>query len=159
LALTEFYTVTLRFLAQAAHAYERSSLQRAFTAFWSSDDIQGLENQCQDLETRAEIEAQSCERSESSKARKLLLELPMIKDLTDSMYYMVTTIWGDLQEKEVGDILKWISRIPYEDHHKSVCKGRTANTGGWLFEHAQYQKWQLSEKSTILWLHGIRKGL
>lgn len=83
LALTEFYTVILRFLAQAAHVYEKGSLQRAFAAFWSSDDIQALENQCRELETRAEIEAQNCDRSESSEARKLLLELPMMKDLTD----------------------------------------------------------------------------
>ncbi|KAJ5857483.1 hypothetical protein N7455_008377 [Penicillium solitum] len=140
LALTEFYTVILRFLAQAAHVYEKGSLQRAFAAFWSSDDIKALENQCRELETRAEIEAQNCDRSESSEARKLLLELPMMKDLSDSIS---------------STILKWVSRIPYEDHHKTVCKGRTANTGGWLFEHGQYKKWESSKKSTILWLHGI----
>ncbi|KXG45996.1 uncharacterized protein PGRI_048520 [Penicillium griseofulvum] len=153
--LIEFYTVILRFLVQAAYAYERTSLQRAFAAFWSSDDIQDLENKCQELEARAEIEAQNCDRSESSEARKLLLNLPVVKDLTDSMSTTITAISANLQEKEAGDILKWISRIPYEDHHRSVCKGRTANTGGWLFEHAQYQKWRLSEKSTILWIHGI----
>lgn len=102
LALTEFYTVILRFLAQAAHVYEKGSLQRAFAAFWSSDDIKALENQCRELETRAEIEAQNCDRSESSEARKLLLELPMMKDLSDSISSTVTAIWKNLQEKEAG---------------------------------------------------------
>ncbi|KAJ5395554.1 uncharacterized protein N7487_009857 [Penicillium crustosum] len=155
LALTEFYTIILRFLAQAAHVYEKSSLQRAFTAFWSPDDIQALENQCRELETRAEIEAQNCDRSASSEARKLLLELPMMKDLTDSISSTVTAIWKTLQEKEAGKILKWISEIPYEDHHKTIRKGRTANTGGWIFNHGQYKKWESSKRSTILWLHGI----
>lgn len=156
--MTEFYTVILKFLAQAAHVYEKGSLQRVFAAFWSSDDIQAFENQCRELETRAEIEAQNCDRSESSEARKLLLALPMMKDLTDSISSTVTAIWKTLQEKEAGEILKWVSRIPYEDHHKTVCKGRTANTGGWLFDHGQYKKWESSKKSTILWLHGIRES-
>ncbi|KAJ5210668.1 hypothetical protein N7491_010476 [Penicillium cf. griseofulvum] len=94
--LTQFYTIPLRSLVQAAYAYERTSPQRALAAFWSSDDIQDLENKCQELETRAEIEAQICDRSESSKARKLLLNLPMINDLTDSISSTITAIWGNL---------------------------------------------------------------
>jgi nucleoside phosphorylase len=85
-------------------------------------------------------------------------KLPKIQNTIDQVNAVTTEIWGKLQEEGIGKILKWVSQIPYEDHHYAARKGRTAKTGGWLFKHDRYQTWQSSEQSTILWLHGIRKS-
>ena len=56
------------------------------------------------------------------------------------------------------DILKWFSVIPYKSHHDLASEGRVAGTGQWLFQREEFTKWQQSEKSEVLWLHGIRKS-
>ena len=60
-------------------------------------------------------------------------------------------------ETERVDILKWFSTIPYKSHHDLASEGRVAGTGQWLFQREEFINWQQSEKSEILWLHGIRK--
>lgn len=157
-ALIELYVKILKFLATAILVYEKNSIQRAFAA-WASDDLLRFEKDCQDLETRAEFEARNCDRSGFSEILKVLQSLPVIQDLADSISSKVTSTWELLQEKEMGDILAWVSGIPYEDHHKAACKDRTEYTGGWIFKEKRYKEWYTSQDSAILWLHGIRKSL
>ena len=61
-------------------------------------------------------------------------------------------------EEERIAILKWFSVIPYKSHHIRASEGRVAGTGQWLFQREEFTNWQQSEKSEILWLHGIRKS-
>lgn len=61
-------------------------------------------------------------------------------------------------ETERIAILEWFSIIPYKGHHDLASGGRVVGTGGWLFERGEFKRWQQSEKSEILWLHGIRKS-
>ena len=62
-------------------------------------------------------------------------------------------------ETERVAILKWFSAIPYQGHHDLSSEGRVESTGQWLFQRKEFKNWQQSEKSEILWLHGIRKLL
>jgi hypothetical protein len=55
------------------------------------------------------------------------------------------------------EILNWISTIAYEDNHKATSSGLLEGTGGWLRNKPEFQKWQASSESGILWLHGKRK--
>jgi hypothetical protein len=157
-ALIELYIVILSFLATAIRVYEKNSIQRTFAA-WTSDDLLRFEKDCQGREIDAETEARNCDRSAFSEIVKVLQSLPTIQDLADSIDSKVALTWELLQEKEMGDILAWVSGIPYEDHHKAACKDRTKNTGGWIFQDKRYQEWYTSQDSAILWLHGIRKSL
>jgi len=54
-------------------------------------------------------------------------------------------------------ILNWISTIAYEDNHKATALGLLEGTGGWLCNKAEFQEWQASSASGILWLRGKRK--
>jgi hypothetical protein len=165
--LVDLYILILRFLAKALRVYENNSLGRAIAACWSSDDIQMFERECQGLETRAEIEAQNCERflnsaerAMTAKMRKDLSKLSKLSDISDSLDhvdFLATEMWGKLQEEEMGTILRWVSEIPHEDDHKAARNGRTPGTGGWLFEHHKYRAWQSSERSEVFWIHGIRE--
>jgi hypothetical protein len=68
------------------------------------------------LETRAEIEAQNCERflnnaerTMSAKMRKDLSELSKLGGINDSLDhvdFLAKEIWGKLQEEEMGIILR-----------------------------------------------------
>lgn len=168
-ALTDLYLLILQFLSKAIRLYERSTASRAFKAFWDPDEIIDFENRCQDLEMRVDIEVQNCERFynkierveslQQAKTLKVLLqELNKLKDPIGRVDTRVTELWKILNEVERSNILIWTSDIPYQDHHTIACKGRTKDTGEWLFEHRQYKVWQSSDESMILWLHGIRKS-
>ena len=55
-------------------------------------------------------------------------------------------------------ILTWFSVVPYKSHHDLASEGLVAGTGQWLFQREEFTNWQQSEKSEMLWLHGIRKS-
>ncbi|OJJ38175.1 hypothetical protein ASPWEDRAFT_312432 [Aspergillus wentii DTO 134E9] len=161
LALIDMYALILSFLAKATRVYERNHAQRALAAFWTTSDILHFERECQDLERRAESEAQNCERYlnaaervKASKAREYLSQLPKMENL-QGLITQVDDIWSTLQKQETNEILQWLSKIPYQDHHKTACEGRTAGTGEWIFENESYSLWQRSCQSEIFWLHGI----
>jgi ankyrin repeat domain-containing protein 50 len=169
-ALTELYVLVLQFLSKAIHLYDKTTAARALTAFWDPSDIIDFEKRCQDLEARVDIEAGNCERSynkleravSSQQAKALVGLLEDLKSLKDPIGRIdtgVAALWNRLNELERVKILRWTSELPYEDHHKTASKGRTRDTGGWLFKHDRYHAWESSDESMILWLHGIRKSL
>jgi hypothetical protein len=55
------------------------------------------------------------------------------------------------------EILNWISTIAFEDSHKTIAFGLLDGTGGWLRNKAEFQEWQASSASGVLWLRGKRK--
>jgi hypothetical protein len=168
-ALIELYVLILQFLSKAIHLYDKTTAARAIHAFWHPNDIVDFEKKCQDLEARVDIEAENCERfynqterAMSSQHAKtltgLLKELKELKDPIGRIDTGVAALWNRSNEFERSKILRWTSELPYEDHHKTASKGRTKDTGGWLFKHDRYREWESSDESMILWLHGIRKS-
>ncbi|KAL7265925.1 hypothetical protein RUND412_011545, partial [Rhizina undulata] len=57
--------------------------------------------------------------------------------------------------KERSDILKWLSTVPFEDHHLFIRPSRQAGTGEWLLKKKEFIYWKDSSSSSILWLRGI----
>jgi hypothetical protein len=55
------------------------------------------------------------------------------------------------------EILNWISTVAYADNHEATSSGLLEDTGDWLRNKPQFQEWQASSASGILWLHGKRK--
>ena len=55
------------------------------------------------------------------------------------------------------EILEWISKIPYLDHHKRISEGRLDGTAEWLLRRVEYLDWESSSASKLLLLWGIRK--
>lgn len=52
-------------------------------------------------------------------------------------------------------MLRWLSTVPYREHHAALYGDILPGTGNWLFRKPEYQRWQQSSDSSILWLHGI----
>jgi hypothetical protein len=60
--LVELHALILQFLAGAIRIYQKGSITRAFDAFWRIEDVSTFENECNNMASRAEIEASNCDR-------------------------------------------------------------------------------------------------
>jgi hypothetical protein len=104
---------------------------------------------------QAEYEAHNCERARSQDAdgkSKRLIEIlkePILR--TDQK---VLSLLEKVDEKERLDVLDWTSKVLYGLNHQTVKEKRTTNTCEWLLDHSQYQEWQDTSVSMILWLCG-----
>ncbi|GMG28057.1 unnamed protein product [Aspergillus oryzae] len=88
--------------------------------------------------------------------KRVLEDMERVKAHQNEFRNMNSTfpnIWRFLDDGKREDVLRWISDIPFEDHHSVARTGRTANTGGWLFQQRVFQDWQISDDSMIFWLH------
>jgi len=56
------------------------------------------------------------------------------------------------------EILKWISTVPYTNHHQRISDDRLAGTGEWILKNVKYRAWRESARSMLLLLRGIRKS-
>ncbi|KAM3075671.1 hypothetical protein ACMFMG_007803 [Clarireedia jacksonii] len=58
-------------------------------------------------------------------------------------------------ESERREILQWVSKIQYKNHHKSIGNNILDGSGQWLRHKVAFIEWRRSSVSSILWLHGI----
>jgi hypothetical protein len=149
-ALIELYTHNLQFLALAVRLYNMRGGLRALHAFWKLEDVDKEADICERFQGRAG-------RAEALKS--LLAELEELKDPVDRIDATVAALWVRSNDAERSEILQWISNIPYEDNHITAREKRTEGTGRWLLEDGRFKEWQSSQRSIIIWLHGIRRSI
>ncbi|KAL7266091.1 hypothetical protein RUND412_011377, partial [Rhizina undulata] len=82
---------------------------------------------------------------------------------TDSYNVNIQNTSGDVtvntglqgEENKRFEILNWLSKVDYKEHHNFIRSTRQPNTRNWLFEKHDFIQWNESSSSTIFWLHGI----
>lgn len=161
-ALTELFARILKFFTGSSFLLDKNTFARAATAFWGAQDITSFEKDCGVLEARLDGIVKDFDRTLDKirhkklieKLRAVLLELHAIAELRLSR---LDILFLEHNKERVGKILHWISPIPHEDHHERATEGRTEGTGNWIFQRREFQVWNFSDHSMILWLHGIRK--
>jgi hypothetical protein len=164
-ALVELYAIILMFLAKSNGFLGKSTAQRSLSAFLNPADVVELEKKCSSSEQRVETEAGNCERycrhnAQSEQAQTLM---KLLKELEGQRYHIsgidgkLDTLSSAVKSEQQNKILSWASEIQFEKIHNLAKDGRTADTGNWLLEHKEFQRWCTSDQSKILWLHGIRK--
>jgi hypothetical protein len=157
-ALIKLYATMLQLMALAHRLHTKHTVTRAMHALTNPSELSDLLAKCHDLEIRAEIEAQNCERvcnqQVDTKTHELLESLwkPILR--TDKA---VSSFMERLDDRERLEILDWMSNVPFGKHHDTVTEKRTKNTCEWLLNHSRYQEWHDTSSSTILWLHGTRR--
>lgn len=57
--------------------------------------------------------------------------------------------------QERRDLIRWLTTIQYENHHKTMGKGVLEDSGEWLFRKKEFLEWRAESWSSILWLRGI----
>jgi len=59
-------------------------------------------------------------------------------------------------ETERRELFRWISEVPYKDHHQLIGKDFLPKSGQWLLQKETFIEWRNARSSSVFWLLGIR---
>ncbi|GJP92388.1 hypothetical protein AlacWU_05287 [Aspergillus niger] len=176
--IVKCYTAVLKFLSLARNYYQCSRPKRAVN-FISKDDLRHCTKEIQSAEQQFLIQKGLADREDlgnietnvlhtiliatstadqvndmKTKLEKALLDLdkPLIRVVDQ-----VSDLHRALKDNERGQILRWISPVPAQEHYREASASLMPGSGEWLFRHPEFQAWRDSSSSEVLWLHGIRE--
>lgn len=89
-------------------------------------------------------------RNENMRKALAQLDTP-IQHVNDQLEALVK----DQERVKKFEILGWISKMPYNQHHETVRSGRLEDSRRGLFDLPEYMNWRKSRQPSLLWLHGI----
>jgi hypothetical protein len=171
-AIIKMYATVLRYLSEAKRYYSQNTAKRMAKSmvqltrndFASHLDAITREQSSVDHYARlVDAEYQRAMRKtmelghlENYKGRQELMNL--LEDLEkpiNRVSFQLAELHDNLQASKRREILKWISSVPYEQHHWNVRRYRLEKSCLWLFGKEEFRMWRKSSASSILWLHGI----
>ncbi|KAI9763081.1 MAG: hypothetical protein M1840_000928 [Geoglossum simile] len=178
-ALIKLYARVLQCLAVANRYYGKSNLRVALRGYSGRlvgsiaefpgssqklvDDIRAAQSDVDaaarliDADSQRElsdrVELLSLEQHSAHSALRRLLE--GLEEPIRRFDAKLFDLHDDLEKSKRREVLKWISMVPYEQHHENIRRGRLENSGMWLLEKDVFKRWKMSSASSILWLHGI----
>ncbi|KAG9592896.1 hypothetical protein KCU77_g5688, partial [Aureobasidium melanogenum] len=77
------------------------------------------------------------------------LEAPFIRTFSQ-----MTLLHNSLEHAERIELLLWLSRVPYREHHRVISSQFSCGSGQWLLQNHKFISWMTSSASEIFWLHG-----
>ncbi|KAI1172055.1 ankyrin repeat-containing domain protein [Nemania sp. FL0916] len=128
--------------ATLAASFKLSSIQAQI------NEISSCENELRLVKDECESFCQLSSRSNVEDILKILANFPGI--IRDQINLAIMP----LNKYTRNELLKWISPIPYGEHHQRINRNRTHGTCEWLLSHPEFRKWNESNSSMILWLQG-----
>ncbi|SPB47113.1 unnamed protein product [Aspergillus niger] len=177
--IVKCYTAVLKFLSLARKYYQCSRMKRA-VSFISKDDLRHCTKEIQSAEQQFLIQKGLADSEDlgniqtnvlhtiliatstadqvndmKTKLEKALLDLdkPLIRVVDQ-----VCDLHRALKDNERGQILRWISPVPAQEHYREASASLMPGSGEWLFRHPEFQAWRDSSSSEVLWLHGIQRS-
>lgn len=82
-----------------------------------------------------------------------------LENLTDGYQSKSSVLYSRLSSQAIElkreEIIYWISRELYNEHHNEAKKEVLSGTGQWLLSDPLFSKWKKESVSSILWLHGV----
>lgn len=91
-------------------------------------------------------------RSESLRGILEKMELPLFR-----IDGQVSKFLKEVDKDKKLQILDWVSKVKFGDHHKSASDSRTPGTCDWLLGDSRFVDWQASSSSVVLLLYGSRE--
>lgn len=177
--LIQLYAVVMRYLCKARVYYEGSTARRIVTSTFRPADLDTILDEITDKELRVRGQADlvDAERQQNmsivttdmevklGKAISTLSNLSVSQESLERkiesynapfirIVSQVHALNDSLTMLERTEILKWLSKVPYREHHNSSVSGLLQSTGEWLLSHDKYLDWKRSSTSEVLWLHG-----
>lgn len=153
--LIDLYATILSTMCIARRLFGQGTSRRTLHAVINPNEVKSLVDKLAGKGHELSAEAQACASSlADSEFRRLrdILDKPLAR--IDSH---MENMWAQAMSGERGEMLKWISPIPYESDHEFARRGRLEGSGEWLLERDDYREWKNSSSSTMFWLHGIRE--
>ncbi|KAI2821658.1 hypothetical protein CBS115989_2857 [Aspergillus niger] len=174
--IVKCYTAVLKFLSLARKYYQCSRMKRAVN-FISKDDLRHCTKEIQSAEQQFLIQKGLADSEDlgnietnvlhtiliatstadqvndmKTKLEKTLLDLdkPLIRVVDQ-----VSDLHRALKDNERGQILRWISPVPAQEHYREASASLMPGSGEWLFRHPEFQAWRDSSSSEVLWLEKL----
>lgn len=110
-------------------------------------DAEYLRKEAQNLKA---LSPEAALRNENMRKALAQLDTP-IQHVNDQLEALVK----DQERAKKFEILGWISKMPYNQHHETVRSGRLEDSRLGLFDLPEYMNWRKSRQPSLLWLHGI----
>ncbi|KAI9888993.1 MAG: hypothetical protein M1814_006051 [Vezdaea aestivalis] len=171
-ALIRLYSAVLRYLARAKRFYSQGSGKRLLKSVVQFYEVtfgpllEAIRREQLNVDYYARLadaeyqklaqDTVNALQSSSNKAREELKKI--LSDLErpiSNISLHLSELHDELQLSKRREILKWISIIPYEQHHENIRRDRLEESGRWLLQKDEFSEWEKSSASSILWLHGI----
>ena len=160
--IVKVYAAILRYSATAKRFWSQNTARRMTKALFG--DIEAEHHVLQSAVSEADNEAFKTASivhyqhllDVSEGAQKELKSL--LNDIKNPIFrtaQSISKIQDRLRQDQRTEILRWLSAVPCELHHREANKRVLKGTGLWLLERPEYLKWQNSSSSEIFWCHGI----
>jgi ankyrin repeat domain-containing protein 50 len=160
------YASVLELTAHVYRQLSRKTVARGASALWNPQRTQELLDAVSKQEQQVKIDADICQISRTldtdaktwNAVRELHGLLMGISGPTISVSLEVRAMLHRIQQKELLEVLEWLSCVPYNKHHDEIRRSRVANTCDWLVSDVRFKTWEESENSMMLWLRGYGKS-
>lgn len=162
-AIITLYTAMLVYLSKAKHYFSGSFLER-----FGRSLVEAMRGQFNHLltdvsETQVEkwtglvaVEfSQNAARAASETQLKLMATLKGLEMPLMQIQSQVTQIQDRFNREDRIQVFKWLSPVEYRSHHDNASRNLLPGSGKWLFDSTEFIQWAQSNKSCMLWLHGI----
>lgn len=161
-AVVALCVCVLDFLCAAHRIRLSNRLKRTYYALWNPEAIVDFGINYRRLEEDIEREANVNQCLELGRLGAVIESKiwPLISDISETIGAFKARLDDSaeaLQKDKRNKVLKWASEENHVNHHEKLKEHRAPNTCNWILERAEFQVWQASPGSKILWVNGIRK--
>ncbi|KAI1167471.1 hypothetical protein F5B18DRAFT_601893 [Nemania serpens] len=108
------------------------------------DLIKGIEKEIRDRNTQ-----------DDSRSQWLKTSIEQLRQPIDRIDVRLQEIHDGLKQDQRAKILKAVSAIRYDMHHKTLSMGRIEGSGAWFLRRSEFNEWRTSSSPSVIWLHGI----
>ena len=167
----DLYTLVLKFLIRAQQFYSKNTVGRIFKNVFDIrdkfqeylNDIANQQIQVQryadlvDARQRKNLEEglETLTLEEKDNFHRLRKALDDIQRPINRMEKQLENVHDKLESAQRQELLRWLSPIPYLQHHVQSKKDLLEGTGSWFLNNSRLIQWRNSSSSSIMWLRGI----
>ncbi|KAF8418714.1 hypothetical protein EV426DRAFT_568074, partial [Tirmania nivea] len=120
-SILRLYIKILKFLAQVIQRLNENHIKAVFTTEDISDDLREIENLGRTVALDADVTEAQSTRTGFERLKKLLEDVHLA---VSPFGPRLVAIEQKLERARKSEILKWISEIPYTEHHTYISESR-----------------------------------
>ena len=170
-SLVDLYVLALQFLVRAQKFYSNNTVERTFKSMFDfRDRFQGCLDKIEkqqllvkkyadlvDTRQRQNLEEglENLTLEEEANSDRLQQILEDLQQPVSRMEGQLEYIHDSLNNAHRHEILRWLSSIPYLQHHVQSQADILEGTGSWFLNDDRMIEWRSSSLSSIIWLRGI----
>ncbi|KAL6693722.1 hypothetical protein J3F84DRAFT_379755 [Trichoderma pleuroticola] len=157
-ALFDVYKAALELLASSETVFARGLARQTLASILRPDGATGKIKELFEKEQRLITEVQVCEASRAAMASNQAID--GIDDLKQQLNQLssplpridknVTSLLARLEQKELGELMGFISKEMFGSSHATVVEARIRNTGDWLLANKDFRAWQETPSSSAV---------